>query len=87
MRDLSPRAHDIAIANSASDSALAFAIFIDLLDDPLASIPVSALCAKLVRAPPPAPLPPGGRGPPGRRAGRMGWAGCGGGGMGRGGSR
>jgi hypothetical protein len=50
MRGLTDRAFDYAMAHGASDSAVAFAIFIDLLEDPrgLASIPVSALCDKLV---------------------------------------
>jgi hypothetical protein len=52
MQGLSDCAFNFAIAHSASDSALAFALFIDLLEDPMASVPVSILCAKLVLLPP-----------------------------------
>ena len=58
MRDLSDCAFNFAIAHSASDSALAFALFIDLLEDPMAAIPVSTLCAKLVSIRPTQPPHP-----------------------------
>jgi len=48
MDSLSQCAYDFCIANSASDSALSFALFIDQLDDPLAPISPQELQHKLV---------------------------------------
>ena len=46
---LSQCAYDFCIANSASDSALSFALFIDQLEDPLAPISPQELQLKLVK--------------------------------------
>jgi len=49
LNSLSQCAHDFCIANSASDSALSFALFIDQLEDPLAPISPQELQRKLVK--------------------------------------
>lgn len=48
MDSLSPGAFDFCIANSASDSALSFALFVDQLEDPFAPISPQDLQQKLV---------------------------------------